>query len=51
MLYEVITHEPNPTAQGAGNPFRFYSYLFIPKDLDRSRQQRIAEILQKYPLN
>lgn len=29
-------HQPNPTAQGAGNPFRFYSYVFIPKDLDRS---------------
>lgn len=28
--------EENPTAQGAGNPLRFYSYIFIPKDLDRS---------------
>lgn len=33
--------EPNPTAQGAGNPLRFYSYVFIPKDIDRSG---------KYPL-
>ena len=32
-------YQPNPTAQGAGNPFRFYSYVFIPKDLDRGRQQ------------
>jgi dipeptidyl aminopeptidase/acylaminoacyl peptidase len=31
-------NEPNPTAQGAGNPFRFYSYVFIPKDIDRSDQ-------------
>lgn len=27
--------EPNPTAQGAGNPIKFYSYVFIPKNLDR----------------
>ena len=33
--------ESNPTAQGAGNPLKFYSYIFIPKDIDRSR---------KYPL-
>ena len=32
---------PNPTAQGAGNPVRFYSYVFIPKDIDRTK---------KYPL-
>ncbi len=34
-------HEPNPTAHGAGNPFRFWSYIFIPKDIDPSK---------KYPL-
>ncbi|MGD2067421.1 MAG: alpha/beta fold hydrolase [Gemmatimonadota bacterium] len=34
-----LRYEPNPTAQGAGNPFRFYAYVFIPKDLDRSREQ------------
>jgi dipeptidyl aminopeptidase/acylaminoacyl peptidase len=34
-----LTREPNPTAQGAGNPFRFWSYVFIPRDLDRSRKQ------------
>ncbi|MFH1941844.1 MAG: prolyl oligopeptidase family serine peptidase, partial [bacterium] len=32
---------PNPAAQGAGNPVRFYSYVFIPKDIDRTK---------KYPL-
>lgn len=33
--------EPNPTAQGAGNPIKFYAYIFIPRKLDYSR---------KYPL-
>ena len=33
--------EKNPTAQGAGNPLKFYSYIFIPKNIDRSK---------KYPL-
>ncbi len=33
--------EKNPTAQGAGNPFRFWSYVFIPKDID---------VTKKYPL-
>ncbi len=32
---------PNPNAQGAGNPIKFYSYIFIPKKIDRSK---------KYPL-
>ncbi|MEE8583480.1 MAG: alpha/beta fold hydrolase [Acidobacteriota bacterium] len=27
---------PNSTAQGAGNPLRFNSYVFIPRDLDRN---------------
>ncbi len=35
----ALRYEPNPTAQGAGNPYRFYSYVFIPKDLDRGRSQ------------
>jgi dipeptidyl aminopeptidase/acylaminoacyl peptidase len=34
-----LRYQPNPTAQGAGNPFRFYAYVFIPRDLDRSRGQ------------
>lgn len=32
-------YQPNPTAQGAGNPFVFWSYVFVPHDLDRSRTQ------------
>ncbi len=32
-------HEPNPTAQGAGNPLRIGAYVFIPKDLDRGKRQ------------
>mgnify|MGYP006266819743 FL=1 len=32
---------PNPTAQGAGNPLRFQTYMFFPKDIDTSG---------KYPL-
>jgi len=34
-------HVPNPTAQGANNPVVFWSYMFIPKNLDETR---------KYPL-
>lgn len=33
--------EPNPTAQGAGNPVIFYSYVFIPRGLEKGK---------KYPL-
>jgi dipeptidyl aminopeptidase/acylaminoacyl peptidase len=33
-----LQYQPNPTAQGAGNPFRFYTYVFIPKALDRNRK-------------
>ena len=32
-------HEPNPTAQGAGNPLRIRAYVFVPKDLDRGKRQ------------
>lgn len=31
----------NPTAQGAGNPVKFWSYVFIPKGIDYKK---------KYPL-
>lgn len=33
--------EENPTAMGAGNPVKFWSYLFFPRNLDTSK---------KYPL-
>lgn len=33
--------EKNPTGQGAGNPTKFWSYVFIPKNLD---------VNKKYPL-
>ena len=33
--------EESPTAQGAGNPVKFWSYVFIPKGIDFSK---------KYPL-
>lgn len=33
--------ESNPTGQGAGNPLKFWSYVFIPRDVDPSG---------KYPL-
>jgi dipeptidyl aminopeptidase/acylaminoacyl peptidase len=33
--------ELNPTGQGAGNPVKFWSYIFIPKNLDYTK---------KYPL-
>lgn len=33
--------EPNPTAQGAGNPVKFWAYVFVPKNIDPSK---------KYPL-
>ena len=32
-------NQPNPTAQGAGNPLRIQAYVFIPKNLDRSKKQ------------
>jgi len=34
-------HIPNPTAQGAGNPIVFWSYTFIPRDVNES---------ERYPL-
>ena len=33
--------EKNPTTMGAGNPVKFWTYTFIPKDIDPSK---------KYPL-
>ena len=31
-----LQYQPNPTAQGAGNPFRFKAYVFVPKFIDRN---------------
>jgi len=36
-----LSHYDNPTAMGTGNPVKFYSYIFIPKKLNRDK---------KYPL-
>ena len=41
MTGPPLAKEENPDAMGAGNPVKFWSYVFIPKDLDPSR---------KYPL-
>lgn len=35
MYGPPLWKEKNPTAQGAGNPVKFRSYVFIPKDIDR----------------
>ncbi len=35
-----LRYQPNPTAQGAGNPFQFRAYVFIPRELDRSRHSQ-----------
>ncbi len=37
--------EPNPTAQGAGNPVIIRAYTFIPKKLDRSRKQPLIVLV------
>ncbi|MEJ2146771.1 MAG: prolyl oligopeptidase family serine peptidase [Acidobacteriota bacterium] len=34
-----LRNQPNPTAQGAGNPLIIYTHVFIPKSLDRSAKQ------------
>ena len=41
MTGPPLWKEENPDAQGAGNPVKFWSYVFVPRDLDRSK---------KYPL-
>jgi len=41
MTGPPLWKEKNPSAQGAGNPIKFWSYVFIPKDVDDSK---------KYPL-
>jgi dipeptidyl aminopeptidase/acylaminoacyl peptidase len=41
MYGPPLWKEPNPTAQGAGNPVKFWSYVIVPKAIDPDR---------KYPL-
>jgi len=41
MTGPPLRKEKNPTALGAGNPVKFWSYVFIPRDLDPGK---------KYPL-
>ncbi len=36
-----LAKEKNPTAQGAGNPVKFWAYIYIPKNIEPSK---------KYPL-
>ncbi|MCS7315724.1 MAG: alpha/beta fold hydrolase [Bryobacterales bacterium] len=37
--------QPNPTAQGAGNPLIIPAYTFIPKKLDRSRKHPLIVLV------
>jgi dipeptidyl aminopeptidase/acylaminoacyl peptidase len=41
MTGPPLWKEANPTAQGAGNPTKFWSYIFIPNDVESGK---------KYPL-
>ncbi len=41
MTGPPLRNEPNPTAQGAGNPVKFWSYVFIPRSASNGK---------KYPL-
>lgn len=41
MTGPPLKEDENPTAQGAGNPVKFWSYIFIPKGIDPGK---------KYPL-
>ena len=38
MTGPPLAKEKNPTAQGAGNPVKFWSYVFFPKNLDVSKK-------------
>jgi len=33
-----LAKEKNPTAQGAGNPVKFWAYIYIPKNIDPSKR-------------
>ena len=37
-----LKHQPNPTAQGANNPWRFRAYVFIPKNLNKRKKQPLV---------
>jgi len=39
--------EMNPTGQGAGNPVKFWTYIFIPKDADPAKKYPV--ITYGYP--
>jgi dipeptidyl aminopeptidase/acylaminoacyl peptidase len=41
MTGPPLWKEENPTAMGAGNPVKFWAYVFVPKEIDTSK---------KYPL-
>ncbi len=41
MTGPPVWNEKNPTGQGAGNPVKFWSYVFFPRNLDATK---------KYPL-
>ncbi len=41
MTGPPLKKEKNPTAQGAGNPVKFWSYIFIPKSIDPSKKYRL----------
>ena len=40
-----LHREPNPTAQGAGNPLIIHAYTFIPKKFDRSRKHPLLVLV------
>lgn len=42
MTGPPLRREENPTAQGAGNPVKFWSYVFIPRGLDRSKKHPLV---------
>jgi len=38
MYGPPLAHEANPTAQGYGNPVKFWSYVFIPRSIDLAKK-------------
>jgi len=38
----ALRYQPNPTAQGAGNPFIFWAHVFVPHELDKTRSQPLV---------